>query len=429
MALPLGLLRDGRFLLASRCLPDQRDRHERQEADAGEKDVVPGETVVLDHEPGHGAARKPAEPRPIPILRPRPEDAPSGTASIIEAYITGKGELRKMPQPIRMIQPSAPLLIKIMSKTVKAHPTARMPRDHLRPLWSETVPQKIWPTHPVMPEAPATTEAAASERPASLVSCSVRNEITPVSAHKNRKFATTESLTLRSVSASFIASQAVARGLSSRSSSRSSSVTEGVMSCSTIQAFTLLKFSRRASTICTTTTGIASNGMKRNTSRQVPTRSTAPIRTGPRNWPMGKPVWCVPTAKPRSSFCHHSPTIATLTGSIPPVPMPMVNRNICSCRSVCETAVATAEITTIATATAHVYARLTPFPRESPNTPRTMPPAIVPAKLRPTRTPPVVGLRLNSLRMPGKTVGRSTRSIEVMRMAPVVTASIHHESA
>src|SRR5215210_430436 len=167
--------------------------------------------------PATGAARKPAEPRPIPIISPRPEDAPSGMASMMDAYITGKGELRKTPQPIRMIQPSAPLLIKIMAKTVTAQPTARMLRDHLRLLWSETVPQKIWPIHPVMPEAPATTEAAARERPASLVSCSVRNETTPVSAHKNRKFAATENLTLRAERASFIASHAVARGLSSRS--------------------------------------------------------------------------------------------------------------------------------------------------------------------------------------------------------------------
>src|SRR5215212_5996595 len=237
--------------------------------------------------PATGAARKPAEPRPIPIIRPRPEDAPSGTASIIEAYITGKGELRKMPQPIRMIQPSAPLLRKIMSKTVKAHPTARMLRDHLRPLWSETVPQKIWPIHPVMPEGGVTVFVAASERPASLVSCSVRNETTPVSAHKNRKFATTENLTLRAERASFIASQAVVRGLSSRSASSSLSVTEGVMWCSTIQALTLLRFSRRARTICSTTTGIASSGRNRNTSRQVATARTAPIRTGPTNWPMG----------------------------------------------------------------------------------------------------------------------------------------------
>src|SRR5215210_7846645 len=147
--------------------------------------------------PATGAARKPAEPRPIPIISPRPEDAPSGTASMMDAYITGKGELRKIPQPIRMAHPRAPLLIKIIASTVTAQPTARMPRDHLRPLWSETVPQKIWPIHPVMPEAPATTEAAASERPASIVSCNVRNEITPVSAHKNRKLATPESRTLR----------------------------------------------------------------------------------------------------------------------------------------------------------------------------------------------------------------------------------------
>src|SRR5829696_2468157 len=168
--------------------------------------------------PATGAARKPAEPRPMPIIRPRPEEAPSGTASIMEAYITGKGELRKMPQPISMIQPRAPLLINIMSRTVTAQPTASIPRDHFLPWWSETVPQKIWPIHPVMPEAPATTEAAASERPASLVSCNVRNVITPVSAHKNRKLATTESRTLREVSASLIASHAVATGSSSRSS-------------------------------------------------------------------------------------------------------------------------------------------------------------------------------------------------------------------
>jgi hypothetical protein len=106
----------------------------------------------------------------------------------------------------------------------------------------------------------------------------------------------------------------------------------------------------------------------------------------------------------------------------------MTNRRTWSCRSVRETAVARAEITTIATATAHVYARLTPLPRESPNTPRTRPPAIVPAKLNPTRTPPAVSLRLNSLRMPGKTVGSRARSMEVMSMAPVVITSIHHES-
>ncbi len=107
----------------------------------------------------------------------------------------------------------------------------------------------------------------------------------------------------------------------------------------------------------------------------------------------------------------------------------MTNRRTCSCRSVCEIAVAIAETTVMATATAHVYARLTPLPIESPNTPRMRPPVIVPAKLRPTRTPPAVSLRLNSLRMPGKTVGKIARSMEVMRMAPVVTTSIHHESA
>jgi len=125
-------------------------------------------------------------------------------------------------------------------------------------------------------EGGVTVFVAASERPASLVSCSVRNETTPVSAHKNRKFATTENLTLRAERASFIASHAVARGLSSRSASSSLSVTEGVMWCSSIQAFTLLRFSRRASTICSTTLGIASSGRNRNTSRQVAAARTAP---------------------------------------------------------------------------------------------------------------------------------------------------------
>jgi hypothetical protein len=67
-------------------------------------------------------------------MSPRPEEAPSGTASMMEAYITGKGELRKTPQPIKMIQPRVPLLIKIMDSTVTAQPTARILKENLRPL-------------------------------------------------------------------------------------------------------------------------------------------------------------------------------------------------------------------------------------------------------------------------------------------------------
>ncbi len=42
--------------------------------------------------------------------------------------------MRKTPQPIRMIQASVPLLIKIIVSTVAAQPTARMLRENLRPL-------------------------------------------------------------------------------------------------------------------------------------------------------------------------------------------------------------------------------------------------------------------------------------------------------
>jgi hypothetical protein len=51
----------------------------------------------------------------------------------------------------------------------------------------------------------------------------------------------------------------------------------------------------------------------------------------------------------------------------------------------------------------------------------------VPTKLKETRNPPSVALKLKSLSIAGNTVGRITRSIEVIRMAPVVIISIHHE--
>ena len=154
----------------------------------------------------------------------------------------------------------------------------------------------------------------------------------------------------------------------------------------------------------------------------------APMSSGPTNWPMGKPVWWVPTANPRSSFCHHSPTIVTFTGSIEPVPMPIKTRRARSWFKVLEIAVPTAATTTTATVAAHIHARRSPFPKLSPSVPRTIAPMVVPTKLKETKNPPSVALRLNSLIIPGSTVGRIIRSMELTTIARVVITSIIQET-
>jgi hypothetical protein len=68
-------------------------------------------------------------------------------------------------------------------------------------------------------------------------------------------------------------------------------------------------------------------------------------------------VWCTPVANPRCSFGHHSAIIATLTGSIPPVPMPITTRHARSAPRVLVSAVAVAETQVTATAATRVQAR------------------------------------------------------------------------
>ena len=95
---------------------------------------MPGKAEVLDDKAGHRGHDNPPAPRPILVISPRPDEAPSDTASMMEAYFTGKGELRKTPHSIRMAEARVPLLMRIMASTVTAYPAARMLRENLRPL-------------------------------------------------------------------------------------------------------------------------------------------------------------------------------------------------------------------------------------------------------------------------------------------------------
>src|SRR5215217_8404407 len=74
--------------------------------------------------------------------------------------------------------------------------------------------------------------------------------MTPVSVHKKRKFAMTPSATLRSEKS---ASLNRPNGFSQRRVSISSTVTDGLIRCSSIQALTRSRFLRRATIICRTT--------------------------------------------------------------------------------------------------------------------------------------------------------------------------------
>ena len=152
------------------------------------------------------------------------------------------------------------------------------------------------------------------------------------------------------------------------------------------------------------------------------------MSTGPRNCPNGKPVWCTPVAKPRRSRGHHSATMATLTGSMAPVPTPMTTRQIARPVTVRVKAVMIDDTQVTATATTQVQARRWPRPTTSASAPISTAPTNVPANDSETSNPPSVASSPNSFEMSGSSVGRMMRSIDVMRMASVVMISIHHDT-
>ena len=304
-----------------------------------------------------------------------------------------------------------------------AHPTAKMYSESFRPVVSDSELHTICPTQPVIPDAPETTTAVASGMPTSSVRYTVRKVSTPNSANRKQKAIAMASRTLRLESAI----RSVVTGLCSRPAPTSLSSTEGVILFSRIQSFTLTRLSRREIIIWSITIGIAMSGMRRNASRHVAIASTAPISNGPTNCPIGNPVWWVPTAKPRFSFCHHSLIMATFTGSMPPVPAPMNTLQKANPPTVRENAVPMAATMVIRTAIPQVQARRGPLPKLSPSAPSRIAPMEMPIKLSELRSPAVVLEMPNSSIIAGSTRGSITRSIEVTRIASVVIRSIHQD--
>ena len=100
------------------------------------------------------------------------------------------------------------------------------------------------------------------------------------------------------------------------------------MPCATIQSLTRTWFLLVPRTAWAIMIGRPISGITRKALLQSSCVAKTAMMAGPTNCPRGKPMWWVPTANPRFSFCHHSPTIATFVGSLPPRLTPMTTRMI-----------------------------------------------------------------------------------------------------
>ena len=97
-----------------------------------------------------------------------------------------------------------------------------------------------------------------------------------------------------------------------------------------------------------------------------------------------------PVANPRRSLGHHSATIATFTGSMLPVPIPMITRQIARPGRVRVNAVAIEARQVTTTVPIQVQTRRGPRPTTSPATPTRIAPTNVPTNDSETRSPPWV---------------------------------------
>lgn len=157
----------------------------------------------------------------------------------------------------------------------------------------------------------------------------------------------------------------------------------GVMPCATIQSLTRTWFLLVPRTAWAIMSGRPISGITGKALLQSSCVAKTAMMAGPTNCPRGKPMWWVPTANPRFSFCHHSPTIATFAGSPPPRLMPMTTGMTWEAtRLDARAKVPAPPRSDRPMAMTHAQERRQPLPTTSDSRPKKKAPATVPTKSR-----------------------------------------------